>query len=179
MTSNPDLFRKALIYAAEHHGDQLVKDREYTYLVHVVDVAMGIMDVIYREENLNIDLAVQCALLHDVIEDTDATYEDVVEKFGKDVADGVLALSKDKKLEKGKQLPDSIQRIKKMPREIWMVKLSDRISNLQKPPSSWTREKIKSYQDDAKYIYESLYPANQKLADRLGSKIAEYSKHLA
>ena len=43
----------------------------------------------------NPDLAVQCALLHDTIEDTDVTYDDVKRQFGTDVADGVMALSQD------------------------------------------------------------------------------------
>ena len=41
----------------------------------------------------NSDLAVQCALLHDTIEDTDVTYDGVLAEFGTDVADGVMSLN--------------------------------------------------------------------------------------
>ena len=127
----------------------------------------------------NPDLLLLCALLHDVIEDTNGTYDEIEKEFGVEVADGVLALSKDENLHsKVEQMKDSIERIRIQPKEVWMVKLSDRITNLQPPPKHWDKEKVKKYRNEAVLILEKLGEANQYLAERLQIKIAEYSQYL-
>ena len=78
---------------------------------------------------------------------------------------------------KVEQINDSIERIRKQPKEIWMVKLSDRITNLQHPPKNWDKEKITKYGDEAILILENLGKANQYLAGRLKIKIAEYRQY--
>jgi (p)ppGpp synthase/HD superfamily hydrolase len=123
-----------------------------------------------------VHLAVQCALLHDVIEDTEVTYQHVVDTFGSAVADGVLALSKDKNLEKMAQMEDSLRRIRQQPLEVWMVKLADRITNLQLPfPSYWDKEKIATYRREAITIHKALKDASPYLAHRLQMMISQCS----
>ena len=91
----------------------------------------------------------------------------------------MLALSKDKNFpSKVEQMKDSIERIRKQPKEVWMVKLSDRITNLQSPPKHWDKEKIKKYRNESILILEKLGEANQYLAERLKKKIAEYGQYL-
>ena len=51
-----------------------------------------------KHKNFDINTAVQIALLHDVLEDTDTTYEELEETFGNDVATGVLTLTKQTEL---------------------------------------------------------------------------------
>lgn len=64
--------------------------------------------------------------------DTEATYEEVTSLFGKSVADGVNALTKNESLPaKHEQMMDSLTRIKMQPVEIWMVKLADRNCRLK------------------------------------------------
>lgn len=122
------------------------------------------------------DLLVLCALLHDIIEDTNGTYHDIHIEFGIEVANGVLALSKDKKLPSNEdQMRDSIERIRQEPKEVWMVKLSDRITNLQPPPKNWSKTKIDAYRTEATLILSESGDANAYLAERLGAKIKDYS----
>ena len=68
-------------------------------------------------------------------------------------------------------------RIKKQPKEIWMVKLADRITNLQPPPYYWTKNKIDQYLNEAIEIHEALKDANDVLSSRLLSKIEQYKKY--
>jgi (p)ppGpp synthase/HD superfamily hydrolase len=124
------------------------------------------------------DLAIQCAVLHDIIEDTNATYDLVAESFGKAVADGVMALSKDLTLPKIEQMADSLRRIRKQPREIWMVKMADRIANLDPPPHYWDDAKIEAYRQEAIAIHDALHTANAALANRLQEKIEQYTHFL-
>lgn len=82
------MIRKAYDYAVEKHGDQCRKSGE-PYIIHPLNVA-------YILSGLGLDAETICAaLLHDVVEDTDATRNDLVREFGEDVAvlvDGVTKL---------------------------------------------------------------------------------------
>ena len=59
-----------------------------------------------------------------------------------------------------------------------MVKLSDRITNLQPPPQHWNQEKIEKYREEAILILAKLGEANQYLAQRLNQKITEYQQYM-
>jgi|GEM_PF-544429 len=168
------VFAKAYLFAAQAHNGQLLPGSDQPYIVHVTQVAMEIMAVHQFERQFDCELSLQCALLHDVIEDTKVTYEQVEGIFGKRVADGVLALSKDKNLEKTAQMEDSLDRIRQQPPEVWMVKLADRITNLQPPfPSYWDKEKINRYRREAITIYKALKDASPYLARRLNMMISQ------
>jgi (p)ppGpp synthase/HD superfamily hydrolase len=172
----PDLYIRALAFAARAHGDQKVPGTGFPYIAHVATVTQEVMAALTAEPGLDGDLAVQCALLHDVIEDTGNTYEQVEREFGRKVADGVLALTKDMTVEKPRRLADSLVRIKAQPREAWMVKLADRITNLQPPPPQWTFEKRQEYRAEAILILDALRDASPMLAQRLADKIGEYDQ---
>jgi (p)ppGpp synthase/HD superfamily hydrolase len=176
--SYQSFYQKAMDFAANAHGDQKVPGKQYSYVVHLAEVAMEVMASHTEGCKYNIGLTVQCALLHDTIEDSEVSYQEVEETFGIEVAAGVLALSKDKNLDKGLQLEDSLQRIVKQPKEIWMVKMADRITNLQKPPIHWTKEKMLNYQKEAVLIYDQLKDANQLLAVRLAEQIQSYTNYI-
>jgi guanosine-3',5'-bis(diphosphate) 3'-pyrophosphohydrolase len=64
-------------------------------------------------------------------------------------------------------------RIKEQGREIGCIKMADRITNLQKPPAYWDREKIKHYMEEAILIYIELTGCSKFLGDRLKKKIKE------
>jgi (p)ppGpp synthase/HD superfamily hydrolase len=120
-------------------------------------------------------LAMQCALLHDVVEDCGVSVADVEAAFGADVAAGVAALSKNPALPKTEAMRDSLDRIRRQPREVWMVKLADRISNLMPPPPHWDRDRCAAYAAEAEMIREALGGASAFLSARLSSKITAYA----
>jgi len=172
-----DLVAKAWFYASKAHQEQKYPRDDLPYITHIGNVVLEVMAVSpwIRDENL----AIVCAILHDTIEDTTTTYEELLQEFSKEVADGVMALSKDETLTtKKEQMLDSLKRIKKQPKEIWTVKMADRIANLGKPPYYWKKEKIKAYQEEAELIYTYLCSANPILAERLEKKIVEYDRYL-
>lgn len=174
---NQDVVIKAWNFASKIHNGQKVPGSALPYINHIGNVAMEILGAIAQTGCLinRPDLAIQCALLHDSIEDTETTYNDIENSFGTDVADGVMALTKNSALEtKEAQMRDSLSRISRQPREIWMVKMADRITNLQPPPKGWNREKIVKYHKEAKMIHESLRAADIMLAERLKKKIIDY-----
>lgn len=173
-----DGYVRAYRFAAQAHLGQTVPGTDLLYIMHLSFVSMEVMAALSVEEGHDEDLAVQCALLHDVIEDTEVTYKQVAAGFGQPVADGVLALTKDVTLPKHRQMEDSLGRIQQRPYEVWMVKLADRIANLQPPPAYWTLERIAGYREEAGRIYEALQEASPLLAARLLGKMEEYKAFL-
>jgi guanosine-3',5'-bis(diphosphate) 3'-pyrophosphohydrolase len=168
------LYQKTILFAAERHGEQKIPGSDIPYIVHVSNVCMEIIFAAAHTNGFDWKLAVQAALLHDVLEDTPTTEDELMAEFGAAVTAGVKALSKNENLPKEEQLSDSLGRIKEQPKEIWAVKLADRITNLQPPPSYWSREKISNYKKDALLIYDMLKEGNAYLAERLKSEIENY-----
>jgi (p)ppGpp synthase/HD superfamily hydrolase len=171
-------YLKAFRFAAEAHKGQLFPGTDLPYIMHISFVGMEIMACLDVEKKHDGDLAVQCALLHDVLEDTEITCSEVEKAFGAKVAQGVLALTKDYSLAPEQKMPDSLTRIRKQPHEIWMVKLADRITNLAPPPYYWKMEKIERYREEALEIHRALHEASAYLSKRLADKIDEYKMYL-
>jgi (p)ppGpp synthase/HD superfamily hydrolase len=165
---------KAWHLANYAHRNQIILNSEIPYSYHLGGVMLEVLKADYAVDKTRM---LQCAILHDVLEDTDVTFHPLVGKFGNRVAEGVLALTKDKNLPtKKEQLLDSLLRIKKQSYEIWVVKMCDRIFNLhQTPPISWSAKKIKSYREDSVLIWEELKEAHPPTAIRLLNAVEYYT----
>ena len=173
-------YQHALAFAAKKHEvtNERVKGTDLPYIVHVCNVAMEILIAAPESVEFNLPFAIQVALLHDTIEDTDTTPEEIARLFGNDIAAGVIALTKNEALPKEEQIADSVKRIKLLAKEVWAVKLADRITNLMPPPGDWDKEKIQYYYNDSQMILDELKDGNTYLANRLHEKIMEYGKYL-
>lgn len=167
-----DLFKRALDFAAKAHGAQQVPGSGFPYVVHLTKVASELLCV--SDASFDVDLALQCALLHDAMEDAGVTFEALEAAFGPKVAHGVAALTKNDALPKAERMADALARIQLQPREVWMVKLADRITNLEPAPPDWSAEKRRAYREEARRILDSLGSAHAMLAARLQRKIDDY-----
>jgi len=160
-------------YGGANEGEQI------EYLNHIASVVFEVMTAVTSDKSLDADLALTCAMLHDTVEDTALTYDDIKLKFGSAVADGVQALTKNPAISgKKEKMMDSLRRIKEQPKEIWAVKMADRICNLYAPPYYWNNEKKREYMDEARLIHQELKEGCEYLADRLLNKIDEYGRFL-
>ncbi len=179
---DPELYRQALHFAAHAHAGQRIPGTELPYTIHLSQVCQEAMAALFADHALNADLVMQCALLHDTIEDTHVCFEDLVSHFGLSVARGVDALTKrahspEGTLLTGKEaMRDSLKRIRSEAREVWVVKLADRITNLHQPPAHWTPEKVHAYHAQAIEIRDALGSASSLLNARLGQKIERYPR---
>lgn len=174
-----DAYLQAWDFACLAHRGQTYKGPQpgivYEYSNHPAAVAIEVIHALQHHPEYDGDLAIQCALLHDTLEDTPVTFAELVETFGQAVAEGVSALSKDGTLPKGEQMADSLMRICQQPREVWLVKLADRTSNLQYVPPHWSDTKTQAYRTQAWMILEMLGTASPALAQRLAEHIWRYA----
>lgn len=177
MRWDQDHFKRALDFAAAAHGPQQVPGSGAPYVVHLVKVATELGCI--ADGSFDADFALSCALLHDCMEDAGVTHEALRDRFGLAVADGVRALTKNDALPKPERMADSLARIRTQPREVWMVKLADRITNMEPPPADWTLAKRQAYVHEARTIHEALAVAHEGLAGRLRQKIDAYARALA
>lgn len=175
MSFSPDHYVKALSFAARAHGDQKTP-MGLPYVVHLTSVCMEVIRALHAEPGLDGDFAITCALLHDVIEDTETTRDAVEEAFGPLVSAGVEALTKNETLPKSDQMPDSLQRIRSQPPEVAMVKLADRITNLAPPPPQWSAEKVTKYRAEAEEILKALGDTSAFLDIRFRQKLVGYPR---
>ena len=170
-----DRLKHALDYAARAHGDQRVPGSGLPYVVHVVKVASEALRACHDDRTLDPDLAVACALLHDTVEDAGVAVAQLEATFGPAVARGVAALSKDPCVAHQDRMEDCLRRVRAQPREVWVVKLADRVTNLESPPPAWATTKRRAYLEEARVIHAALGAAHPGLARRLEEKMAAYA----
>lgn len=163
----------AIQFATSAHGNQVRKGNEHIpYIFHPIDVAN---EVIYYSglPESEIEAASLVAILHDTIEDTAVTFQDVCDQFGEDIAQAVQLLTKDENVPQPEQLRENLDRLDNAPRLVQVTKLADRVSNLKAFPAMWDRARIGKYLDDSRLIAERLGHSSENLNARLLSRIAE------
>ena len=98
-----EIYQKAIKFAGEKHRNQKVPGTESNYLLHISNVAMEILLAYNVNNNFDIDFAIQLALLHDTIEDTESSFKEIENEFDHRVALGIQALTKDENLSSKKE----------------------------------------------------------------------------
>ena len=115
-----------------------------------------------------IDENVLCAaILHDTIEDTETTVEELQEHFGEKITSIVLEVTDDKSLEKSVRKQKQVEHAASISHEAKLVKLADKIANItdiiNTPPVDWSSDRKKDYFDWAKAVVDNLRGAHQGL----------------
>jgi GTP diphosphokinase / guanosine-3',5'-bis(diphosphate) 3'-diphosphatase len=150
---------QAIAFAAEKHRNQRRKDAEASpyinhpiALAHLLATTGGVVDPI----------VLQAAILHDTVEDTETTHEELAATFGTKVADIVMEVTDDKALPKQRRKELQVEHAHKRSREAALVKLADKICNLRdiasRPPTDWPLERRREYFDFAKRVVDGLPP---------------------
>jgi guanosine-3',5'-bis(diphosphate) 3'-pyrophosphohydrolase len=163
MTGTTQLL-KALEFAAARHRDQRRKDAEASpYINHPIALAALLADTGAVED----PVVLQAAVLHDTIEDTETSYDEILARFGKDVADVVMEVTDDRTLEKAVRKQMQVDHAPHKSREAALVKLADKTCNLRdiasSPPPGWSLERRREYFDWAKRVVDGLPKVNPAL----------------
>lgn len=128
--ANETLLNKAYVYAMQKHGEQ-VRANGDPYFSHPLEVAAILTDLHLDEETIAV------ALLHDTIEDTDATRNEIDEMFGEQIADLVEGLTKLKRIDLVSQKAKQAENLRRLllaisdDIRVLLVKLADRLHNMR------------------------------------------------
>ena len=162
--STPAALIGALGFAADKHRNQRRKDKEASpYINHPIELAR----ILAVEGGVD-DAAVLCAaVLHDTVEDTQTSYDELAAQFGREIADVVLEVTDDKTLPKAERKRLQVERAPRLSRAAKLVKLADKIANVRDvadhPPSEWPLERRREYFDWAKRVVDGLRGAHEGL----------------
>jgi len=155
-----DLIRRAYVFGAEAHKEQR-RLSGVPYISHPLAVA-------YILTQLKMDvMTITSALLHDTIEDTEATREELEQQFGTDVAGLVVEVTDDKSLPKETRKALQVQNAGKKSARAQTLKLADKISNLRSilasPPVDWSLQRRRQYFEWANQVVAGLTKPNSLL----------------
>lgn len=165
---------KACKYSAECHRDQRRKDEKKTpYINHPIEVAEFL-----TTHGINDDNTIVGALLHDVIEDTNGTEQEITDMFGADVLKIVLECSDDKKLDKVERKRFQISHASHISPEAKLVKLADKYSNISglliNPPMTWSPAEIYGYVYWGLAVCRKLFGVNDEIDNALKQLFSQY-----
>lgn len=165
----------SLCFALEKHKDQSRSNAKKTpYIIHPIAVAERVMQIgnIY-----DVDIII-AAILHDVMDDTGTSYEEITKKFGSKVSSYVQEMSDDKSLSLKERKKKQIIQAFHQSEGASIIKLADKYSNLttllEAPPSDWSRDRIDQYFQWAQSVVENLPNVNPPLKDAVKKVIEKY-----
>lgn len=164
MSSDLILILDAASFAADKHRLQRRKDADASpYINHPLALA----DILAREGGVEDAKVIAAALLHDTVEDTETTIEELEARFGKRVAAMVSEVTDDKSLSKQERKQLQIAKSASKSPGAKLVKLADKIANLRDlvstPPTEWTDERRTQYFEWAKQVVDGLRGTNASL----------------
>jgi len=167
------LISNAVAFAASHHHDQRRKDARATpYIFHPMRVMFVLWDA-----GIDDPVVLSAALLHDTVEDTEATHANLVARFGEEVAAVVAQVTDDKRLPKSERKRlQIVEAADKSPRAK-LVKLADKIMNVQdmlhSPPEGWSELRCKQYLGWSKSVVDAMRGCHAQLEARFDALLHE------
>jgi guanosine-3',5'-bis(diphosphate) 3'-pyrophosphohydrolase len=158
------LLMDALAFSARKHRNQRRKDVDASpYINHPIALAR----VLAVEGGVTNHRTLAAAILHDTLEDTETTYEELKEQFGRAIADVVREVSDDKTLSKAERKRLQIEHARHLSRRARLVKLADKICNVRDmashPPHGWSLERRREYYDWAKKVVDQIRGTHARL----------------
>lgn len=180
MRNDLDSFLKALNFSAQKHRHQKRKDSPGSpYINHPIEVA-NILWTIGKVEDITTIIA---AILHDTLEDTDTTPEDIRTAFGNEVLHLVMELSDNNNLPRQERKKNQIIHAPLLSPRAKLIKLADKICNVHdvafRPPDGWPRQRRIEYLQWAQAVIDGLRGTNETLENHFDETLAAAEKKLA
>ncbi|MFG0257479.1 MAG: HD domain-containing protein [Phycisphaerales bacterium JB043] len=164
------IWQEACALATRAHRKQRRKDGETPYVSHAFRVALTVRHVFDCDD----EVCLAIALLHDTIEDTTVDYDDLLEAFGAEVADGVALLSKDKRMREDLREPAYDRALRDAGWRVKLVKLADTFDNWcdaterKKPRSADKAERAIAIAQTERGSCEAIDRAIRLMAEHIG-----------
>ena len=169
-----NLILKATKFSALKHQNQKRKDGKTPYIIHPISVAMILAEIggVDDKEILS------AALLHDTIEDTDTTADEIEREFGARVRGIVEELTDNKLLSYSERKQLQIDHAPKLSKDATLVKIADKISNItdviNESPPEWDINRCKEYIDWAEAVINNCHKVNTPLEKHFYNLVNSY-----
>ncbi|XP_065145264.1 guanosine-3',5'-bis(diphosphate) 3'-pyrophosphohydrolase MESH1 [Paramisgurnus dabryanus] len=168
MSSPTSVLLETINFAAEKHRNQRRKDPDATpYINHPIGVAR----ILSNEGGITDIEVLQAALLHDTVEDTDTTIDELESVFGQTVARIVQEVTDDKTLSKEERKRLQVEHAPHRSHQAKLVKLADKLYNLRDlnrcTPTGWTQQRVQEYFVWASQVIKGLRGTNAELEEKL------------
>jgi len=155
---------RTLVFAARRHRDQRRKDIQATpYINHPIELA----ELLITDGQVADIQVIAAAILHDTVEDTVTTLEELEQQFGTAIAAIVGEVTDNKQLPKAERKRLQIERAGRCSDAAKLVKLADKICNLRDmlatPPAEWPVARIREYFDWARAVINELRGVHPRL----------------
>jgi GTP diphosphokinase / guanosine-3',5'-bis(diphosphate) 3'-diphosphatase len=162
--SNHLLILRAIDFAARKHRDQRRKDEESSpYINHPISVSLLLAEI----GGITDPEVLSAAILHDTLEDTNSTAEELEATFGIRIRRLVEEVTDDKSLPKARRKELQIDHACELSCDAVLIKLGDKISNVldvtHSPPTNWDLRRRREYLDWAEAVVNHCSPANSAL----------------
>lgn len=179
MEDSTGMILKALRFSAEKHNDQRRRDSKSSpYINHPIQVA----ETLWRVGGVRDGALLTAAILHDTIEDTDATPDEIRNEFGEEVLRLVLEVTDDKSLPKEVRKQLQIENAAKKSPEAKLLKLADKICNVYDlihfPPSGWSLKRKQEYLVWSEKVVQGIRGSNKELEARYDEVLGEGKRSL-
>jgi len=170
MSDDLQLVLRAVEFAAHKHKDQRRKGVSASpYINHPIALAK----ILVEEGNVSDANVIAAALLHDTLEDTQTTKQELVGEFGELIANVVGEVTDTKSVDSVTRKRLQISKASHSSNEAKLVKLADKIANLRDllsdPPAGWSIDRQRKYFDWAKDVVDSLRGVSEALERRFDS----------
>ena len=178
MSADIVLLAQAADYAARQHIAQRRKgELAEPYINHLTEVAALLAEATGGDDAT----LLAGGLLHDTLEDTDATYEDLEQRFGPEVAALVAEVTDDKSLPKEERKRLQIEKTAGKSRRARLLKIADKTSNLRglvsSPPKGWPQARLRDYVVWAHDVVRSCRGLNPRLEAAFDEAHEKASRH--
>ncbi len=165
MSTLSKLLEAASFAAKKHIGQNRKGLDEAPYINHPLEVANLLVNV-GKVEDYDTLIA---AVLHDTVEDTDATREEIAERFGEKVASIVMEVTDDKSLPKQERKQKQVEHAPHLSTAAKQLKMCDKISNItdvmNNPPDGWSVERRREYVEWGERVFAGLRGVNEHLEE--------------
>ena len=165
MSTLSKLLEAASFAAKKHIGQNRKGLDEAPYINHPLEVANLLVNV-GKVEDYDTLIA---AVLHDTVEDTDATREEIAERFGEKVASIVMEVTDDKSLPKQERKQKQVEHAPHLSTAAKQLKMCDKISNItdvmNNPPDGWSVERRREYVEWGERVVAGLRGVNEHLEE--------------
>lgn len=160
---NQPLLLQAIVFASQKHRNQLRKDEVTPYINHPLQVALLLSDVAMVTNSG----VLAAAVLHDTVEDTDTTKEEIAVHFGKRIAELVMEVTDDDTMPYRQRKQYEIDHAPELSDSATLIKVADRTSNvmdlIEAPAQGWDVKRRQQYLLWAETVVSNCRPVSRGL----------------